>query len=103
MIARSRREFLTDVGRGMLVASVGPTLASDLGVGSALADDSEAALSFGPMEPLVALMQDTPVQRLQPLLVEKLRTGTPCARWYRLEHWPTRARSGASTTSAITR
>ncbi len=103
MIARSRREFLTDVGKGMMVASVGATLASDLGVGSALADDSEGALSFGPMEPLVALMQDTPVQHLQPMLVEKLRSGTTLPHRYRPERWPRRARSGASTTSAITR
>ena len=37
-----RREFLVDVGRGMLVASVGSTLAQDLGLApAALADESE--------------------------------------------------------------
>ena len=30
-----RREFLADVGRGMLVASVGPALALDMGLASA--------------------------------------------------------------------
>ena len=38
MMNRSRREFLADVGRGMLLASVGPALAADLGLAlSALA------------------------------------------------------------------
>src|SRR4051794_24163969 len=71
-----RREFLADVGRGMLVASVGPTLAQDLGLASAaLADDGAKALTFGPMEPLVALMQETPVDRLLPDLVGRVRAG----------------------------
>ena len=39
-----RREFLADVGRGMLVASVGSALAQDLGLApAALADDGAAA------------------------------------------------------------
>src|SRR5712692_5109942 len=71
-----RREFLADVGRGMLVASVGPALAYDLGLSSAFADDKATALSFGKMEPLVALMQETPAAKLLPILVEKLRGGT---------------------------
>jgi hypothetical protein len=74
---RNRREFLTDVGRGMIVASVGFGMASDLGlVSSALADDGSDALSFGSLEPLVCLMQETPVNKLLPALVEKLRGGT---------------------------
>ncbi len=32
MRPHDRREFLADVGRGMLVASVGPALAADLGL-----------------------------------------------------------------------
>ena len=43
-----RREFLADVGRGMLVASVGSVVAQDLGLASAaLADDSASRLTFG--------------------------------------------------------
>jgi len=34
----TRREFLADVGRGMLVASVGPAVATDLGLSPAFAD-----------------------------------------------------------------
>ena len=56
-----RREFLTGVGRGMLVASVGPVLAQDLGLASVvLADGPAPRLTFGPMEPLVAFMEETP-------------------------------------------
>jgi hypothetical protein len=72
----NRREFLANVGRGMLVASVGPALAFDLGLASARADQGTDVLSFGKMEPLVGLMQDTPADKLLPILVEKLKAGT---------------------------
>ena len=39
MMNRNRREFLADVGQGMLVASVGPALAADLGLAPAFAGD----------------------------------------------------------------
>jgi hypothetical protein len=73
----NRREFLADVGRGMLVASVGSGLAVELGLAPARADDPPDRLTFGDLEPLVGLLQDTPAARLQPLLVERLREGTP--------------------------
>ena len=72
----SRRGFLSDVGRGMLIASVGSALAADLGTSSAWAEDGAEALTFGPLEPLVVLMQETPPDKLMPLLVERLRAGT---------------------------
>jgi hypothetical protein len=73
----TRREFLAEVGRGMLVTTVGLELATDLGLASAQAAEvSEQALTFGPHEPLVALMQETPVAKLLPILAEKLKTGT---------------------------
>src|SRR2546421_4082237 len=76
----TRRDFLADVGRGVLVASVGVTLAADLGLASAAtaaeAAGAPEALSFGGLEPLVVLMQETPVERLLPILVEKLKAGT---------------------------
>ena len=71
----NRRAFLTDVGRGMLIASVGPVLAADLFPGRARADDAPERLSFGKLEPLVALMQETAPDKLLPLLVERLRNG----------------------------
>jgi len=76
MMNRNRREFLADVGKGMLLASVGSTLAYDLGLTSAFAIDGKDTLTFGDREPLVALMQETPADKLLPILVEKLKNGT---------------------------
>jgi hypothetical protein len=76
MIDRTRRDFLADVGRGMLVAGVGPALAADLGLATAFAGEAPGTLSFGTMEPLVSLMQDTPADKLLPVLVAKLKEGT---------------------------
>ena len=76
MSQRSRREFLADVGRGMLAGSVGVSLATELGLGSVFAEDGADFPTFGELEPLVSLMQDAPLAKLQPLLVEKLRGGT---------------------------
>jgi hypothetical protein len=72
---QTRREFLADVGKGMLIASVGSGLAEELGVSPALAAEPEA-LSFGKLEPLVCLMQETAPDRLLPLLIERLAAGT---------------------------
>jgi hypothetical protein len=74
---RTRRKFLGEVGRGMLVASVGFGTALDMGLTPAWADDDcGERLAFGGLEPLVGLMQETPVRKLVPVLVEKLRAGT---------------------------
>jgi hypothetical protein len=75
---RTRRAFLGDVGKGMLVASIGPVLASDLGLAAAhIADDEPVRLNFGKLDPLVRLMQETPADKLQPMLVDRLKSGTP--------------------------
>jgi hypothetical protein len=78
--SRTRREFLGDVGRGMLVAGIGLGAATDLGLAPAWAgagDDSAGdRLNFGAKEELVGLLQDTPVDRLMPVVVERLRQGT---------------------------
>jgi hypothetical protein len=74
MNGRNRREFLADVGRGTLAAGLGAGLAADLGLAPARAAESDR-LTFGPLEPLVGLMQDTPPDKLQPLLVRKLKDG----------------------------
>ena len=73
---RTRREFLGNVGQGMLVASVGFGTAFDMGLTTAWADEGSDRLSFGPLEPLVALMQETPIHNLIPVLVGKLQSGT---------------------------
>ncbi|MSU58460.1 MAG: hypothetical protein EXS35_09820 [Pedosphaera sp.] len=71
-----RREFLADVGRGMLVASVGCGLATELGLAPAFAADASDTLDFGPLESLVRLMQETPANKLLPALADKLTSGT---------------------------
>lgn len=76
MYPNTRREFMSDVGRGMLIAGLGSALASDLGLAHATAAEVESALNFGALEPLVALMQETPPDRLNAILVEKLNAGT---------------------------
>lgn len=79
----TRREFLADVGRGMIIASVGGAIASELGLAPAFAldaPDASKALSFGELEPLVALMQETPVNRLLPTLTGKLKSGADLRR-----------------------
>src|SRR5438045_9681866 len=70
----TRREFLAEVGRGMVVSTVGYHVASELGLAPVLAE--EACLSCGPLEPLVCLLQQTPASRLVPALVEQLKAGT---------------------------
>jgi hypothetical protein len=75
MTNRNRRDFLADVGKGMLIASVGPALAADIGLAPAFAGEDSQPLSFGEREPLVALMQETPADKLLPILVAKLKSG----------------------------
>ena len=74
MNAQTRRDFLRQVGAGVLTAGVGTALADDLGLGRVFAQD-EGRLTFGAMEPLVALMQETPIAKLQPLLVNMVKEG----------------------------
>jgi hypothetical protein len=76
MGARTRREFLTEVGQGMLVVSIGSTLAAELGLAPAAAAAEEGRLDFGTLEPLARLMEETPADGLLPLLVDRLKTGT---------------------------
>ncbi|MEX2216649.1 MAG: hypothetical protein WD768_21225 [Phycisphaeraceae bacterium] len=74
----SRRDFLSQVGQGMLLASVG-SLAFDLGLTGALAGESDKdalSLTFGKLEPLVRLMQETPPDKLLPKVVSMLESGT---------------------------
>lgn len=77
MNSRNRREFLGDVGRGMLVASLGSVAALELGISPCLAaEEASPRLTFGDLEPLVSLMQETPPEKLMSLLVAKLQSGT---------------------------
>src|SRR4051794_19367103 len=78
---QSRRQFLADVGRGTLAATIGTSLAADLGLApKSFGADMPEALVFGDIEPLVAFMQETPLAKLQPALVAKLGEGVPLQR-----------------------
>jgi hypothetical protein len=79
-MTHSRRDFLADVGKGMIAAGLGTGLATELGLCPALAGDEPKELAFGTLEPLVALLQETPKDKLLPLLVEKLAAGTDLKR-----------------------
>ena len=76
----SRRDFLGEIGRGMMVASIGYSLATELGLATAVAEEAPEALAFGELESLVCLMQETPATKLLPLLAEKLKSGTELKR-----------------------
>jgi hypothetical protein len=73
--ARTRRSFLSDVGKGMLIATVGPALAGDLGLAKAGEQGGSDVINFGALEGLVEALQETPIGKLNALLVEKLRSG----------------------------
>src|SRR5688572_23934920 len=75
MIVRNRRAFLSDVGRGMLAAGLGASLAGDLGVSTAFAAAGSEAIPLGPYASLVELMRSTPAEKLQPLLASMLLKG----------------------------
>jgi hypothetical protein len=70
----TRREFLSDVGKGMLIATIGPILAADLGLAEESQPTSEA-ITFGALEGLVCQLQETPLKNLNAVLVEKIRSG----------------------------
>jgi hypothetical protein len=80
MNQQSRREFLADVGKGMVVASVGAGLAADLGFSTAFAQQGPERLTFGDLEPLVTLMQETAPAQLLPQVVQRLQQGTDLRR-----------------------
>src|SRR5882724_2307928 len=73
---RSRREMLTDIGRGMFVAGLGTTMAADLGLAPAWAAEEPGKLTFGDLEPLVSFIQETPPEKIIPGAVDKLKSGT---------------------------
>jgi hypothetical protein len=75
MPQRTRRELFSDVGRGMIAAAVGSSLAADLGFAFALGDDTDH-ITFGELEPLVSFLQETPPDKLLPKVAEKLKAGT---------------------------
>ena len=78
-ILNSRREFLTNVGRGAVAAAVGLGTSEAMGL-APNAEDGPEILHFGEIEPLVCLLQETPAEKLLPALVEQLKSGTDLRR-----------------------
>ncbi len=74
MVPNNRREFLADVGRGMLTVSLGAAVATDMGLAAPPADAGDD-LHFGKLEPLASLLQETAPDALMPVLVKKLQDG----------------------------
>lgn len=64
----------------MITATVGCSIASELGLAAAAETPGPEALTFGELEPLVALMQETPANKLLPILATKLKAGTSLQR-----------------------
>jgi hypothetical protein len=71
----NRRAFLSDVGRGMLAAGLGASLATDLGFSSAFAEQGGDSIPLGEYAGLVELMRNTPAENLQPLLAGMVLKG----------------------------
>jgi hypothetical protein len=72
---RNRRDFLVEVGQGMLTALIGPALAVDMGLaGRAQANERSPKTPEG-LERLVSMLQETPVPKLVPSLVGELKKG----------------------------
>ncbi len=75
MIPKNRREFLSDVGRGMLAAGLGASLAQNLGFNPVFAEQGSESIPLGQYTALVELMRNTPAEKLQTLLAEKVLKG----------------------------
>ena len=75
MHGTNRRAFLSDVGRGMLAAGLGATLANDLGFSTAFAYEGAESIPLGQHAALVDLMRSTPAEKLQPQLAKMLMSG----------------------------
>ena len=76
MAQNTRRTFLSNVGRGMLAGSLGTTLAADLGLSPLRASEETSPSTPDNLEPLISLMQVTPLPELQRVLVDKISSGT---------------------------
>src|SRR5262252_7265962 len=76
----TRRQFLANVSKGAIAATVGFGLVESMGLAPLWAFDGAETLSFGPLEPLVCLLQETTPDKLLPALVGHLKSGTELRR-----------------------
>jgi len=79
MQTSSRREFFRGMGTTLGFAAVGFAISERLGFADPFFAAARERLRFGALDPLVDLMQETPADELLPVLVTKLRAGTPLA------------------------
>jgi hypothetical protein len=75
MTPTTRRAFLSDVGKGMLAAGLGASLANDLGFSTAFAAEGSESIPLGDYAGLVELMRNTPADKLQASLAQKILKG----------------------------
>src|SRR5262245_7911838 len=76
MLNRTRRELFAHVGRGMIPARVRTALASDPGFGTGWAAEDASRLTFADLDAVVTFLQETPPDKLNTKVVEKLKAGT---------------------------
>lgn len=74
-MSRSRRRFLSDLSHGMIAASVGTALATDLTSFAFAKEGGDERLDFGARQPLVDLLQQTSPEQMLPAVIEKIRNG----------------------------
>src|SRR5262249_1478245 len=76
MSNRNRREFLVEVGQGMLAGLIGPALAIEMGLADrAIADVPASKPAHEGLERLGALLQETPAGKLAPAVIAQLGKG----------------------------
>ncbi len=75
----------------------------DLGlVSRAFAEQEDGTLRFGDLKPLVSMLQETPIERLQPVLADQLKSGVSLKNSRRPQRWPMREHLVVKTTLGFT-
>ena len=74
MLCKTRREFLGNLGHGLLAVGLGATVTREIGYGLPALEGGDD-LDFGELEALAALIQETPPDELQRELAKKLAGG----------------------------
>jgi hypothetical protein len=72
---KTRREFISNVGGGMVIAGIGSALAAELGFTSRFAYADEQKLELGDLRALVDQMRELPADQLQEKMVAQLTQG----------------------------
>ena len=70
-----RRQFMQNVGSGMLIAGLGSGLAAELGVATAPHQQPTVELDYGSLTPWVRMMQELNPDKLQREMITSLTSG----------------------------